>query len=73
MTSLVPEAYYWARPLRQSKRNPIIVQVSTVFGAEPDYWTLAVPGSDQHHMITDFQLIELIQPPTLEISRQAAE
>jgi hypothetical protein len=50
-----------------------IVQVSTIFGEDPDFWTLAVLGSDQHHMIGDFELIALVEPLDGYSLRQAAE
>jgi len=61
MTSLIPDAFYWARSNQYKRGRATIVQVSTVFGEEPDYWTLAVPGSDQHHMIDDFEIIAPVQ------------
>jgi len=61
MTRLIPDAFYWARSQKYTKGQATIVQVSTIFGEEPDYWTLAVPGSDQHHMIDDFDIIAPIQ------------
>lgn len=71
--SLVPDAFYWARPLKQSDGRLTIVQVSTVFGAEPDYWTLAVPGSDQHQMIGDYEIVAHAEPPEGQSMRVAAE
>ncbi|WP_244956226.1 hypothetical protein [Rhizobium changzhiense] len=46
--SLVPEVYYWARSSKHFDGKLTVVQVSTVFGEEPNYWTLALPGTDQH-------------------------
>lgn len=57
MTSLIPQAFYWARSHKHARGRATVVQVSTIFGDEPDYWTLAVAGSDQHHMIDDFEII----------------
>nr|WP_315855621.1 hypothetical protein [Rhizobium leguminosarum] len=50
-----------------------MVQVSTVFGEEPDYWTLTVPGSDQHHMPGDFEVIARVEPPSEYSMRHSAE
>lgn len=50
-----------------------MVQVSTVFGEEPDYWTLTVPGSDQHHMPCDFEVIARVEPPSEYSMRHSAE
>ncbi|WP_216332430.1 hypothetical protein [Rhizobium sp. X9] len=73
MTSLIPQAYYWARSADFPDGHMTIVQVSTIFGAHPDYWTLAVIGSDQHHMISDFELVALVNPPDDHPLKQAAE
>jgi hypothetical protein len=63
MTSLVPDAFCWAISDKHTNGQSTNVQVSTVFGEDPDYRTLAVVGSDQHHMIHDFELIALVEPP----------
>lgn len=52
---LVPDAYYWAR--RESGDDIEIVQISTIFGDGPDYMTVAVMGSDQHHSPGAFEFI----------------
>jgi hypothetical protein len=70
---LVPNAFYWARPLDHEGSRPTVVQVSKVFGNEPEFWTLTVPGSDQHHMPGDFKMISRIDPPAEYAMRQAAE
>lgn len=49
--SLVPEAYYWARSSKHFDGKLTVVQVSTVFGEEPNYWTLALPGTDHDRNI----------------------
>lgn len=46
MTRLVPDAFYWAKSVKHGDGRTTIVQVSTVFGEHPDFWTLAVTGSD---------------------------
>lgn len=71
--SLVPEAFYWARSAAYFDGRPTVVQVSTIFGVEPDYWTLAVLGSDQHAMLGDFEIIEQIHGLHLSLVRVAAE
>ncbi|MFP3546766.1 hypothetical protein SB748_25325 [Rhizobium sp. SIMBA_035] len=70
---IVPEAFYWAKPAKQTQGALSIVQISTIFGEAPDYWTVAVLGSEQHHMIEDFQLLAIINPPESVSLRQAAE
>ncbi|MBB4230115.1 hypothetical protein [Rhizobium mongolense] len=72
MTSLVPDAFYWATSDKHTNGQTTIVQVSTVFGGDPGYWTLAIVGSDQHHMIDEFELIARVEPPEEHLLRQAA-
>ncbi|MBO9198341.1 hypothetical protein J5277_29895 [Rhizobium sp. 16-449-1b] len=73
MKSLVPDAFYWARSDKHTDGRTTIVQVSTILGEDPDFWTLAVLGSDQHHMISDFELVALVEPLDGFQLRQAAE
>lgn len=73
MTSLVPEGFYWAKSQKHTRGDLTVVRVSTVFGADPEYWTVVTPGSDQHHMIGDFEILERIGPPAAYPLRQAAE
>lgn len=73
MMILVPDAFYWARSQKHTDGELVVVQVSTIFGKDQDYWTLAVPGSDQHHMIYDFEILERVEPPRQAILREAAE
>jgi len=60
MTRLEPSAYYWA-VARQPEAQPVVVQVSTVFGEDPEYWTLALVGSDQHKMPEEFSILARIE------------
>lgn len=73
MKSLVPGGFYWAASEKHGDGKMTVVQVSTVFGEDPDYWTLAVLGSDQHHMIDDFEIFEQAEPAPGRAFRQAAE
>lgn len=52
---LQAESYYWAR--RENGDEPEIVQISSIFGEGPDYMTVAVMGSDQHHSLGDFEFM----------------
>jgi hypothetical protein len=70
---LVPDQFYWAKSVKHKGGGRTIVQVSTIFGEEPEYWTLAVPGSDQHHMVGDFEIIAKVDPPDEYALRHAAE
>jgi hypothetical protein len=40
--------------------NTDVVQISTVFGEDPGYWTLAPLGTHQHAMFADYEMIERI-------------
>jgi len=68
LAKLEPDCFYWAT--RKSDRYaPVqVVQVSTVFGSEPEYWTVACMGSDQHQMPAEFEFVARIVPPS---SKQA--
>ena len=50
-----------------------VVEISTVFGEDPEFWTVAVLGSDQHFMPGDFEIIAPIEPPAAFPIRHAAE
>jgi hypothetical protein len=56
-TRLRPGGLYWARSANHFDGALTVVQVSDVFGVEPDYWTLALIGTDQHAMPDDFDII----------------
>jgi hypothetical protein len=71
--SLVPDAFYWAKSSKYFDGRPTIVRVSTVFGKDSDYWTLALLGTDQHAMPADFEIIALVELPEEYPLRQAAE
>lgn len=71
--SLIPGDLYWARSPKHFDGEPTIVQVSKVFGEEPEYWTLVLLGSDHHVMPSEFEIIAHLQPPTVVSLRHAAE
>jgi len=72
--TLNPARFYWAKSSKYNDGETTIVQISTIFGDELDYWTLAVLGSDQHHMIADFDIIaEVTRLPEDPFLREAAE
>lgn len=71
--SLMRGAFYWARSAKHFDGRPTEVQVSDVFGSEPDYWTLALVGSDQHAMPSDFDIIALVERPEDPVLHQAAQ
>lgn len=71
--SLIPEAYYWARSAKHFDGKLTVVQVSTVFGEDPIYWTLALLGTDQHAMPCDFEIIGPLVLPDENPMRHAAE
>lgn len=73
MTGLTAGAFYWARSDKHTDGRPTVVRVSTVFGEEPDFWTVAVTGSDQHYMIGDFEIIAEVEQPDGYSVRLAAE
>jgi hypothetical protein len=60
MTGMEPGGFYWAVEKHEDTRATI-VHVSTVFGEDPEYWTLAVIGSEQHRMPDEFVIISRIE------------
>lgn len=73
MWSLVPGAFYWAKSSKHFDAELTIVQVSTVFGDDPDYWTLALLGTDEHAMPSDFEIVCMVQFAEHTLLPQAAE
>ena len=73
VASLVPGNLYWARSLKYIDGKITVVEISTVFGVDPEFWTVAVLGSDQHFMPEDFEIIAHIEPPAVFPMRHAAE
>ncbi|MBB2719643.1 UNVERIFIED_ORG: hypothetical protein GGD48_004920 [Rhizobium etli] len=61
--SFLPGCFYWAKSPRFFDGKITVVRVSTVFGAESDYWTLALLGTDQHAMPCDFEIIAPAEMP----------
>ncbi|KAA0685621.1 hypothetical protein DTW90_35140 [Neorhizobium sp. P12A] len=63
---ITPPNCYWVR--RKEPNGEVaalqIAQVSNVFGASPDYWSVAVLGSDQHSSLAEFEFIVEITAPT---------
>lgn len=70
---LVLDGFYWAKSCRYFEGRTTVVQVSTVFGRDPDYWTLALLDTDQHAMPSEFEIIGQVEPAELSALRQAAE
>ncbi|MBX4917243.1 hypothetical protein [Rhizobium bangladeshense] len=71
--NFTPGCFYWAKSSKFFDWNVTVVQVSTVFGADPDYWTLALLGTDQHAMLSDFEIISAAEMPQNCRVRDAAE
>ncbi|MDR9815097.1 hypothetical protein [Rhizobium hidalgonense] len=71
--SFMPGCFYWAKSSRFFDGKITVVQVSTIFGAEPDYWTLALLGTDQHAMPSDFEIIAPAEMPEDQAHQDAAE
>ena len=73
IAGLVPGQLYWARSSKHFDGKITIVEMSSVFGKDPHYWTVAVMGSDQHHMPGDFEFIAVAEPPHEIPMQYAAE
>ncbi len=72
-TSLVPNALYWARSPKHFDGEDTVVQVSTIFGEHPDFWTLALLGTEEHAMPGDFEIVAPVNAPEHRTIRLAAE
>lgn len=59
---LQAETYYWMRA-KALGSSLEIGRVTTVFGEDPEYWTVATIGSETHHMLYDFDFIQKIDHP----------
>ncbi|MBB6487784.1 hypothetical protein [Rhizobium lusitanum] len=68
LTKLGPDCFYWATRRDDPSSKAQIVQVSTVFGAEREYWTVACMGSDEHRMPGDFEFIVRIVAPSSKLA-----
>jgi len=73
MDPILPHEFYWARSDKYDHGRITVVEVSTVFGESQENWTLAVPGSDQHFIIEDFEILNLIERPLRILHLQATE
>jgi hypothetical protein len=64
-SSIKPPKCYWARRTQAGGEvaELEIVQVSDVFGDLPDYWSVAVLGSDQHRSLAEFEFIAELTAP----------
>lgn len=57
-----PERYYWA--IRTTADAIVeVVYVSTVFGTEREYWTVARFGNEAHSMVEEFDFVEMVSRP----------
>ena len=75
---LEPNRFYWARHkqaqgARHSEPNDIeVVQVSTVFGATSEFWTVAVMGSDEHFDVAAFEFLHKVPSPPQAAGRASS-
>jgi hypothetical protein len=62
---LEPNRFYWARRLPVAGVSSIdageVVQLSTVFGATPEFWTVA--GSDEYFDLAAFEFFHKVPSP----------
>ena len=72
LPKLEPDCFYWATPKADRGAKAQVVQLSTIFGAEPEYWTVACLGSDEHRMRADFEFIVRIVPPSSRFAMDVA-
>lgn len=67
ISRLEPDCFYWAKLRSDRGADVQIVKVSTVFGVEKEYWSIACVGSDGHRMPADFEFVAKIMPPSSKI------
>ena len=75
---LEAHGFYWGR------RKPVpgapatephdieIVQISTVFGAASEFWTVAVIGADEHFSLENYEFFHKIPSPPVSTDMRAA-
>ncbi|KWV47944.1 hypothetical protein AS026_12795 [Rhizobium altiplani] len=61
---LIADEHYWVRAKSADDGTLQVVQVSSVFGPTPEFFSVIVPGSDQHHSPEDFEFIAHILAPS---------
>ncbi|MBZ5762065.1 hypothetical protein LAV84_23200 [Rhizobium sp. VS19-DR104.2] len=72
---LEPNRFYWARRLSveggsvAEPRDTEVVQVSTVFGATSEFWTVAVVGSDEHFDLAAYEFFHKVPSPHISEGR----
>ncbi|WFR97616.1 hypothetical protein [Rhizobium tumorigenes] len=68
---------YWARRLPVEGMPAFypngmeIVQVSTVFGAASEFWTVAVIGSDEHVDLASFEFFPKVPAPPSSLEQRS--
>lgn len=67
--------FYWARrkPAHGAPATePVdieIVQVSTIFGAAPEFWTVAIIGSDEYFDLPAYEFFHKVSSPQMAVER----
>jgi hypothetical protein len=60
---LVADEYYWVRSKSADEPSLQIAQVSSIFGSAPEFFSIIVPGDDQHYAPEDFDFIAHVPVP----------
>ncbi|AVC52693.1 hypothetical protein E0H35_36515 [Rhizobium leguminosarum bv. viciae] len=74
---LEPNRFYWVRRMPAkgasiSEPSDIeVVQISTVFGAACEFWTVAVVGSDERFDLSAFEFFRKVPSPPIAGGRRA--
>ena len=58
-----PDRYYWAIE-KMTDAMAEVVYISTVFGKEREYWTVARIDNETHAMIDEFDFLEPVLRPS---------
>jgi hypothetical protein len=74
---LQANAFYWAR--RKPTHNlqilePVdleVVRISTVFGSAREFWTVAVPGTDEHFDLEAYEFLHRVPAPPSAVEQRS--
>ncbi|NLS06324.1 hypothetical protein HGP14_23695 [Rhizobium sp. P32RR-XVIII] len=63
-SELEANKFYWAKSLARDELE--IVYVSTIFGTDKEFWTVATIGSEEHAMPEEFVFLCEVFSPEVE-------
>jgi hypothetical protein len=73
---LKADNFYWARrklvpgaPAAEP-HDIEIIQISTTFGAAPEFWTVATMGTDEHFGLEDYDFFHKVPSPPIGMKKR---